>query len=344
MQKKLNVLMLVSTVDTNRLGADGFIADWIRVLSKRVNRLVVLAYNYSGQEKLPSNTTVQIISGNNFLTRNFDLLRKIFLLTGKEKINVILPHILEIFAVIGGVCGRLLNVKTYFWYCQGYNLSKHLAAKAAFWATQYVLTCSLETKKRYVREIGRWVGDKIIPVGHGIYLPHYLSGSKVFWPESNSQPIKILYAGRVTPIKDVPTLQRAVELLKSRKINVSLEINGSYSYSVNQKVFKMANILVVPTLSRSLDKVFLEGLVCDVVTIGTDVGYPFMKDKFPQLIYRAGDEKDLAKKIDWVIANPTLAKTIVRDAKKYVCETFDLEKFMDRIVKEFIKPNVPANC
>ncbi len=142
--------------------------------------------------------------------------------------------------------------------------------------------------------------------------------------------IKILYAGRVSPIKDLPTLQRATEIL-----DLKPTVNSSYSYHDVAKVLKSVDLVVVPTLSKALDKVFLEALACGIPAIGTDVGYPFMVDKFPQLIFKAGDPQDLSKKIKWLIDNPKETLRITAEAKRYVEKNFDLDKLMDKIIGEF---------
>lgn len=143
--------------------------------------------------------------------------------------------------------------------------------------------------------------------------------------------VKILYAGRVSPIKDLPTLKKAVERLK-----LKLVVKSSYAYKDVGKVLKTADIVVVPTLSRALDKVFLEALACGIPAVGTDLGYPFMKDKFPRFIFKAGDSNDLAQKIKWLLDNPKEASNITKQAQKYVFANFDLDKLMDKIVKHLI--------
>ena len=141
---------------------------------------------------------------------------------------------------------------------------------------------------------------------------------------------KILYAGRISPIKDVNTLKKAVKIL-----GLKLLIKNSYAYRDVAKVLREGDIIVVPTLSKSLDKVFLEGLACGVPTIGTDVGYPFMKDKFPELIYNAGDDADLARKITWLIDHPQKTKEITLKARKFVKDNYDLDQLMTKIYDQF---------
>lgn len=166
----MKVLMLAQSIDTTR-GPDGFIADWVRVLATKVDELTVLTYHYNPQEKLPPNTRVFLISGNNFLTRNFDLFLKTFQLAKNS--DVIFLHILEIFGIVGGIVGKITGKKSFLWYCQGYNLSKHNTAKLAMFLVNKIFTSTDKIKKRYINEIGEWINRKIIVVGHGIYLPRY---------------------------------------------------------------------------------------------------------------------------------------------------------------------------
>ena len=142
--------------------------------------------------------------------------------------------------------------------------------------------------------------------------------------------IKILYAGRVSPIKDISTLQKAAVILKAK-----LTINSNYAYRDIAKLFKSFDVIVVPTLSKALDKVFLEGLACGVPTIGSDIGYPFMVELFPKLVFKATDVNDLIEKIRWHINNKNRSKIVIAKAKRYIEENFNLEKLMTKIVESF---------
>lgn len=168
----MKVLMLVSSLDSHRKGAtDGFIVDWVRALGQKVGTLTVLTYNFNPKEKLPANTKVIKIIGNNFLTRNIDLILKVFKYS-KEN-DVIFAHILEVFGIIAGVIGKINRKKSFLWYCQGYDLSKHWLAKTALLSVDKILTSTNEIKERYIKEAGNQLKNKIEVIGHGIYLPHY---------------------------------------------------------------------------------------------------------------------------------------------------------------------------
>lgn len=167
----MKVLMLVQSVDSYRPGSDGFIVDWIRVLATKVGKLTVLTYHFNSNEKLSANTNIVVINGKNFLTRNIDLIFKVFKYS-KEN-DVIFAHILEIFGIIAGIVGKITGKKSFLWYCQGYDLSKHWMAKIALVLVDKIFTSTEEIKERYIKEVGKSIKNKIIIVGHGINLAHY---------------------------------------------------------------------------------------------------------------------------------------------------------------------------
>lgn len=163
--------MLVQSIDSSRPGSDGFIVDWVRSLASKIDQLFVLTYHYNPKEKLPKNVFVEVIKGKNSISRNLNLFWKSFWLA--KDADVIFAHILEVFGITAGVIGKITGKKSSLWYCQGYDLSRHWGAKIALFLIDNVFTASYEIKERYSREVGGWVGQKTIVVGHGIYLPRY---------------------------------------------------------------------------------------------------------------------------------------------------------------------------
>jgi len=168
----MKVLMLVSSLDSTRRGAtDGFIVDWVRVLARKVDQVAVLTYWHNVDEKFPTNVQITLVRGNNLIVRNLDLFTKTFKLAGDSE--VIFGHILEIFGIVAGIVGKLRSKKSFLWYCQGYDLSTHIMAKLAMVFIDKVFTSTNEMKERYVKQIGPWIKNKVICVGHGLYLSHY---------------------------------------------------------------------------------------------------------------------------------------------------------------------------
>jgi len=168
----MRVLMLVSSLDSYKRGStDGFIVDWVRVLAKKVTSLTVLTYRLSSKENFPQNTNIVLIEGSNFLTRNISLFINTFKYAKRN--DVIFAHILEVFGIAAGVVGKMTSKKSFLWYCQGYDLSKHIIAKIALVLVDKILTSTDEIKTRYIREVGKHISNKIEVVGHGINLTHY---------------------------------------------------------------------------------------------------------------------------------------------------------------------------
>lgn len=330
----MKVLMLAQSIDTNH-GPDGFVADWVRTLAAQVDNLIVLTYAFNSKEKLPNNTKVYIINGTNLFSRIINLIDKTFSITRKEKPNILFAHILEVFGITSGIVGKITGIKSVFWFCNPYDVSRNYLAKIAFFLNDMIITCGERLKERYVSLIGNWAKDKIISVGHGINLSHYSPGKTLLWPNSKKGKITILYAGRISPIKDISTLEKAVKKLQDHGKKITLNINGSYSYSQIPEIFKQTHIFVNSSKGYSLDKTLLEALACGVCAIGSDNTYPFMKNDFPELIFRAGNSIDLAYKISWLIDNPKKAKEITSNAQKFIFKNFNLDILMANIANYF---------
>lgn len=357
----MNVLMLTQSIDSYRPGPDGFIVDWVRALAKRADRLVVLAYHYNPKEKLPSNTLVIKITGKNVLSRNFDLLKKIIIVGQKESIDVIFAHILEIFGIAAAVGGKVIGAKSFLWYCQIYNLRQNTLAKLALSLVDRVFTCSKEFKNQYVSQVGKTIRKKIIVVGHGIDTARFITKTKISFP-GVGQPVKIAYAGRLSPVKDIFTMLTAVEKLRKADSKVTFHLYGSwgivdrqgkkfqaalsarikrinlagklvyfprpkaYSYCKSPQVFKSADIFIMPGL-----KTLAEILSCGVTTVYPKSYTKFLKRDFPQLTYKFGDAEDLAKKLSWLIENPKEAMKVTRLASTSIKEVFSLDTLMKKI-------------
>lgn len=328
----MKVLMLTQSVDSYRPGPVGFAVDWVRVLAAKVDKLYVLTYNFDTREELPANVQVKVISGRNFLTRSISLVFNT--IRFGMKVDVIFAHILEIFAVIGSLIGELIGKRCFFWYSSGYDLTRHWGAKMSLFFADVVFTSVPELEIRYREQLGNWVRAKIKVVGQGLYLPHYSAGRSLAWPKG-PKPIRIYYVGRTVPVKGVPVLIAAIGILKKSGYKIDFRIISSYRYHDSAKIFQSANIIVVPTFSYSPDKVFFEGLASGVTTLGTDVAYPSIREKFPQLIFSAGESKELAVKLTWLITHRDLTKSLTGQARDYVKTNFDLEKLMDKVVYEF---------
>jgi glycosyltransferase involved in cell wall biosynthesis len=330
----MKALLLIQSADASRPGPEGFMADWIKSLGQRVDHLTVLTFHLP-KKKYPQNIEFHQIVGNNLITRTLSLAVTIFFLSKKHKYNVYFAHIIEHFAIVAGILGFLFKIKTIFWYCQGYNLRQNFRAKLAFFCVNKIVTCSAMVRERYVEEIGAWVAKKTKVVGHGINISHYADAKTHQWP-TGKKPITILYAGRAnSPIKDLPTLNSAALKLTQKGYSVKLRIVSNFPYSQNYKIFSQGDIFVNPSQSRAIDKALLESLICGVIAFGTNLTYPFLKAKFPELIFEAGNSTELSKKIAYIIDHPEKRFLLVNKAKDYIIQNFSLELLMDNIVKEF---------
>lgn len=358
----MKVIILADSVDPNTPNTSGFLFDWIVELSQYVDKIDVITHTKVKQQPLPENVSLQVNSGNNSLIRNYQLLKKTVSLA-RNSDTVIFSHMLEVNAVVGGLVGKLLHKPSFFWYCSGYDVSSNLPARFAF-RLNTIITCNDATKQRYIHAFGHRFDNKIKVVGHGVNTRRFAGDIKTVGKQS---PIKILYSGRISPIKDIQTLLTAVSKL-SKKHSMSLTIAGpfgtansnnrykhqiinairsmnkktdlvklkpAHSYQDSLAVYRSADLVINPSISKSVDKVFLEALASGITSIGSNLSYPDMSRLFPQLTFKAGDANDLMNKIEWLIEHPRQAKKLTLLAQNHVNKYYNISTVIKNIVNEF---------
>lgn len=356
--------MLTQAVDS-RLGPEGFIVDWVRALAAKVERLVVLTYNYSSEERLPGNVRVVIIEGNGRLGRMMSLFRQTAALCVSENIDVIFGHMIEVFGIAAAIVGKILRKKSVFWYCQGYDLRKNYLAKLALFLPEKIITCSLDLIDKYAREVGRWVYPKTTDVGIGINVEKYSVGRRAV-NFNNKKTINLAYTGRIAPIKDILMMLEAVENLLREGVKVYFRMVGDwglpsletekfkqevrsrvsrmnrkgrvviiekpkpYAYRDSQRVYRNDDLYICPGL-----KTFLEVISAGRPAISISVANTDMQKYFPRLIYQTGNSQDLTDKLRHLIQHPKATDRMMTMAREHVRKVYDLPVLMERVVKVF---------
>jgi glycosyltransferase involved in cell wall biosynthesis len=186
------------------------------------------------------------------------------------------------------------------------------------------------------------------------YIPNGIP-NEFFIPNSIRQEKKILFLGRISPIKNIETLLKAIPLLKDSKIKVELVgpaeaeylqelkslidklnvkdrvIFSEAIYNTSDKISKIdsAAIFVLPSKSEAMPQSLIEAMVRGKVVIGSDnLGdKDLIEDGKNGYLFKIGDEKDLADKINKIleIGNKT------GNAGKRFVEQFRWTKIVDKI-------------
>lgn len=190
-----------------------------------------------------------------------------------------------------------------------------------------------------------------------VYIPNGIP-KEFFTQKKSKEQNKILFLGRIAPIKDLETLIRSVPLIKNKKIklemvgpaedeyldklkklikNLNLQdrvIISKPIYEIKQKIKKIdsAKVFVLPSKTEAMPQSLIEAMAREKLTVASNnIGCrDIITDWKNGFLFKIGNPKDLAKKIDHALkANNNKIK---KQARKSV-EQFSWDKIIDKIEK-----------
>lgn len=223
--------------------------------------------------------------------------------------------------------------------------------------------------------------DAGVPVGHarvvytGVDVERFNGALRNGF--RNPRPLKLLYAGRLTPDKGVETpILALTQLTMEKEVQPSLTIAGLGTPEYQQelkdlvrendlskcvkfvgqipreempKFLESFDVLIVPsTWEEPLARIVLEGMTSGLVVLATPKGgtKEIVTDGLDGLLFNPGDAEDLAKKIMLLYANPELRYELAKAARQTVKRRFNTKKMIDEIetfLKETIAFEQPAD-
>jgi glycosyltransferase involved in cell wall biosynthesis len=166
-----------------------------------------------------------------------------------------------------------------------------------------------------------------------------------FFPSTknrNPDQFTIICVSRVTPRKGIRFLIQAFKILSGRYDQTRLIIVGDgnekksledlvQSLDLKDKVefagaighdkvwefYQRANIFVLPSLNEGMSNVMLEALACGLPIVATDTGgtKELLTDNLNGLVVKMKDSNDLAEKIEKLILNPELEKSMSLESR-----------------------------
>lgn len=103
---------------------------------------------------------------------------------------------------------------------------------------------------------------------------------------------------------------------------------GTVSHSDLPQYLKIADVFVRPSRTEGLGNSFLEAMVAEVPVIGSSAGgiKDFLTDGETGLVCDPENPEDIARKIERILADESLRKEVVRNAKQLVVEKYDWDK------------------
>ena len=335
-----NLLIITQKVDSNDQLL-GFFIGWLRIFAQKFGKVTVLCLE-KGDFILPDNVVVISLGkdrGKSKLNQLLNFYKNIFVI--RNDYNSVFVHMNPIWAVLGGLCWRVMGKKVVLWYThKAVTLRLRVAEKLA----NVILTAS--------KESFRLSSSKVIVTGHGI-------DTDVFKPDPNKKisdgVTRILSVGRIAPVKNYGVLIEAAQILNSRNFNFCVDLVGEAALKENkiyenqlkskiknlglEKHFKFIgkvnhrelvphyqshDIFVHFSRTGSLDKTLLEAMACGMKVLSSnDAACAFLP---PNLII---DDKNPLKLADKIIE----MKSMPLDAglRDYVINNHNLESLLNKI-------------
>ncbi len=196
---------------------------------------------------------------------------------------------------------------------------------------------------------------KLILIENGIDIEEFVNIEKGFLRKGfNLYNEKILLTiCRLHYQKDVKTLVKAVNLLKNEEIVLFIVGDGPDRKNLEElvnnlrlknkikflgfqkevkKVLKDSDIFILSTRWEGLPLVILEAWATKVPVIGSNVHgiKSLIKDGEDGLLFKFGDEKDLAEKIKFLLREEELTKRLVENGFLKVTKEFNIKRMINQ--------------
>jgi glycosyltransferase involved in cell wall biosynthesis len=200
----------------------------------------------------------------------------------------------------------------------------------SLYASSNLVLLSKEEAKRFKESFGVTKAN-IIPTP--VNIAKFKPGVKT----KNKEKLKIVFSGRLTEVKGVDYLLKAVpslkgnfeliilgsgsekdkykQLAKELKIERKVKFFG-FTTKVNEILAK-ADIFVLPSLSEGLPLSLLEAMASGCACVVTDIGLP-VRNKENALIVPAKNSEKLAEAINELVKNKNLRFKLSKNAVNYV--------------------------
>jgi len=128
------------------------------------------------------------------------------------------------------------------------------------------------------------------------------------------------------------------DLVQGLGIKDKVEFAGAIAHNNVLAFYQRANIFVLPSLNEGMSNVMLEALAVGLPVVATDTGgtKELLTNNVNGLIVKMKDSNDLAEKIEKLILNPTLEKTMSLESRK-LAETLSWEKVAGEYEEIYVK-------
>ncbi len=335
----------------------GFVCEWIKALSRRLEKLTVVTLEHRGGD-WPANVEIYSLGKEKNLGRLIRLGRFFqFANTrlAQDDYDLVFCHMSPKYLVFLSPWAKALAIPLTLWYAHG---QVSFTLKTASRLANRIFT---STAQGY-----RLPSGKVSVVGQGIPIAQFDFTDS---PDKGEQT-KIVTIGRISPRKDLLTfLKAAAEIINRRLIgkprfylvggiitpgdepylkrlrdfcrenNLEKQIDFIPACSPQDvlKWYCSGDIFVNTSKTGSLDKVILEAMAAGKPIITSNqAGVRLLEAVHQDLIFPEGDYQSLAQRIySLTKINDESLKKLTAKLRYLVAQEHSLERLADRLVQEF---------
>lgn len=336
----------------------GFTTGWICALAKRVEFIHVITMR-AGRVEVPNNVRVYSIGkekGYSEPRRANEFYRILFRILREDRIDVCFSHMIPIFTTLAAPVLKAKRIPIITWYAHpsltpGLKLAHHFSDQ---------MVASVATAYPYKH-------DKLTVVGQGIDID-------LFSPDGTlvlDDPPIVFCVGRLSSVKDHPTLLKAAWFLRQRCIrSFRVVILGGaasprdeyYIQSLHEQVkelglqdlvyfepptsvanlpswYRRCTIYVNLTPTGSGDKVAWEAMACGNLCLVANEGFRETFGRYADLLlFRHRNAEDLADRLLWALSlSGTERQNIGVYLREQVVKMHSLDHLATRLVNLFAR-------
>lgn len=345
----MKLFILVPEIDEHHT-ALAHLPTWIRKLSEKFEVVYVFTLKYKEETKFPENVRVYCPENKNkiyyFLAINHILFKNTI---RSDAIFCLMYPMLTIWA---SPYAKLFRKPIVTWYAHA-AVPKKL--KQAHSLANIIVTSS--------KDGCRLESSKIRVIGQAIDTDKFSEK-----PTEKGEIKKILYLGRISPVKGIENLVEAAnilinqqnfkniefeivgdipsetdrgyynelkDLIKNYKLKEYFKFKGSIHYSKVVDYYQSCDIFVNPSYAGSLEKTVIEAMACGKMVItSNEAYYNIFNEKIRERCYfRPDDYEDLAMKIERNLTSPS--SSVLEDLKNIVHKDHSLESWSNKLKKIF---------
>ncbi len=351
----MKLLFITQKVDKND-DLLGVYHEWIKRLTLKFEFIHVICL-YKGEYNLPINVEVHSLGKEEFpdykkpnkLGYILKFYRHIWLL--RNDYDRVFVHMNPEYVILAGPLWKFWGKKVVLWYA---HFLDSLKLRIAVFFTDKVVTS--------VKEAFPFNMKKLVVLQQGIDIDKFNPIAGKLKDEDNK--FKILYLGRISPVKNLNVLIEALGILKNGDYNFHLNIVGgptekdmNYFNQVKEKIrilgleddvlflgkipnsqtpaiYNDNDIFVNLTKTGSFDKTTLEAMACGLLVLVSSEAFSGIFDAHLRdlLMFKERNAIELAAKIEKLIKFSLEEKNVIKKKMRdIIVQNHGLDKLIDKL-------------